>query len=68
MGYWLLKGVWWGGGGAVMHTYGLEFFSKTINVIEFDLYFSLFFKSVKYKFLDLHGLKLIRCKFRLFSN
>ena len=34
-------------------TNGSQFFSKTITVIEFDLYISLFvLKSVKYKFLD----------------
>ena len=50
------------GGGLVMDTYGYELFSKTINVIELiDLYCSFFaLKSVKYKFLDFHRLKLIR--------
>lgn len=35
------------------HTNGSQFLSKTITVIEFDLYFSLFvLKSAKFKFLD----------------
>ena len=35
------------------NTNGSQFLSKTITVIEFDLYLSLFvLKSVKYKFLD----------------
>ena len=41
MGYQLLKGVWWRPEGvrmgSVMQKYGLEFFSKTITVIELDL-------------------------------
>ena len=36
---------------------------------EFDLQFSLFvLKSVKYKFLDLHRLKLIHFNFVVLSN
>ena len=62
-----LKGVWW----SVMPTYGEEFLSKTVTVIEFHYNFHcLFFvlKSDKYKLLDLHRLKLIPFNFLVLSN
>ena len=44
------------------HTNGPQFLSKTITVIEFDLYFSIFvLKSAKFKFLDF----FILCKLKV---
>ena len=53
-----------------MHTYGEEFLSKTVTVIEFHYNFHIFFvlKSDKYKLLDLHSLKLINSNFLVLSN
>ena len=64
MGCQLSKGC---GGGSVMHTYGEEFLSETVTVIEFHYNFHCLFvlKSDKYKLLDLHRLKLI---FLVLSN
>ena len=67
MGYQLSKGC---GGKSVMHTYGEEFLSKTVTVIEFRYNFHCLFvlKSDKYKLLDLHKLKLIHFNFLVLSN
>ena len=64
MGCQLSKGC---GGGLVMHTYGEEFLSETVTVIEFHYNFHCLFvlKSDKYNLLDLHRLKLI---FLVLSN
>ena len=44
------------------HTNGSQFLSKTITVIEFDLYLSIFvLKSAKFKFLDF----FILCKLKV---
>ena len=53
-----------------MHTYGEEFLSKTVTVIEFHYNFHILFvlKSDKYKRLDLHRLKLINSNFLVLSN
>ena len=53
-----------------MHTYGEEFLSKTVTVIEFHYNFHSLFvlKSDKYKLLDLQRLKLINSKFLVLSN
>ena len=53
-----------------MHTYGEEFFSKTVTVIEFHYNFHILFvlKSGKYKLLDLHRLKLINSNFLFLTN
>ena len=71
MGYQLLKRVWWGrvgGGFSDAHLWGNNSF-LTITVSEIDLQFSFFvLKSVKYKFLDLHRLKLIHFNFVVLSN
>ena len=58
------------GGGSVMHTYGEEFLSETVTVIEFHYNFHCLFvlKSDKYKLLDLHRLKLIYFNFLVLSN
>ena len=62
MGYQLSKEC---GGGSLMHTYGEEFLSKTVTVIEFRYNFHSLFvlKSDEYKRLDLHRLKLIHFNF-----
>ena len=53
-----------------MHTYGEEFLSKTLTLIEFYYNFYCLFvlKSDKYKLLDLHRLKLIHFNFVVLSN
>ena len=53
-----------------MHTYGEEFLSKTVTVIEFHYNIQILFvlKSDKYKLLDLHRLKLINSNFLVLSN
>ena len=53
-----------------MHTYGEEFFSKTVTVIEVQYNFHILFvlKSGKYKLLDLHRLKLINSNFLVLTN
>ena len=52
-----------------MHTYGEEFLSKILNVIEFYYNFYCLFvlKSDKYKLLVLHRLKLIPFQFFVFK-
>ena len=66
MGHKLSKGC---GGGSLMRTYGEEFLSKTLNVIEFYYNFYCLFvlKSDKYKLLVLHRLKLIPFQFFVFK-
>ena len=58
------------GGGSVMHTYGEEFLSQTVTVIEFHYNFHGLFvlKSDKYKLLDLRRLRLIYFNFLVLSN
>ena len=53
-----------------MHTYGEEFLSKIVNMIEFHYNFYCLFvlKSDKYKLLDLHRLKLINFNCLVLSN
>ena len=69
MGYQLSKGC---GGGSVTrtHTYGEEFLSKTVTVMEFHYNFHCLFvlKSDEYKRLDLHRLKLIHFNFLVLRN
>ena len=52
-----------------MHTYGEEFLSKTLTVIEFYYNFYCLFvlKSDEYKLLNLHRLKLIHFNFLVLS-
>ena len=53
-----------------MHTYGEEFLSKTLTVIEFyyNFYCLLVLKLDKYKLLELHRLKLIHFNILVLSN